>query len=291
MTVIIVVTEIVGAAFSGSLALLADAGHALTDSVAIGLALLATWVAQRPASLKRTFGFERAEVLAAAANALLLWVIAAGIGWAAAGRLVDGFGGDPVEVDGGWVLLVGGIGLAVNIAAAYLLRGSSARNLNVEAVFRHVIADLLVSVAVMISAAAILIFGWWWVDPALSVAIAVLIVLSSWKLVASVFGVLIEGVPKELDVDALCSDMEEVPGITVMHDVHVWTVTSGYIAMSAHVLTDPSHCAEHGELLTELRRIAKDRYGISHVTLQLETSEADCTEDHHLDRTRLGGRR
>ena len=286
LTVVIVAAEVVGAVFSGSLALLADAGHAFTDSAAIGLALLATWAAQRPASMKRTFGLERTEVLAAAANALMLWVIAAWIGWAAIRRFIDGFGGDPVEVAGGWVLAVGGIGLAVNIAAAYLLHGSSPGNLNVEAAFRHVLADLMVSVAVMISAAAILIFGWWWVDPGLSLLIAALVVLSSWKLVTSVFEVLIDGVPPEVDLDELCADMEDVPGVTVMHDIHVWAVTSGYVSMSAHVLTDPDHGAEHGAVLAELRQIAKDRHGISHVTLQLETSEADCTEDHHLDRDR-----
>lgn len=282
--------EVAGAVLSGSLALFADAGHAFTDSAAIGLALLATWAARRPASLKRTFGLERTEVLAAAANAVLLWAVAAWIGWAAVGRFIDGFGGDPVEVAGGWVLLVGGIGLAVNVAAAWLLHGSSARNLNVEAVFRHVIADLMVSVAVMISAAAILIFGWWWVDPALSVLIAVLVVIGSWKLVSSVFEVLIDGVPSHVDLDALCADMEDVAGVTVMHDIHVWTVTSGYVSMSAHVLTDPERRVDHGETLVELRRIAKDLHGISHVTLQLETSEAECTEDHHLDRAGLRGR-
>ena len=284
LTLAIVIAEVVGAVVSGSLTLAADAGHAFTDTAAIGLALAATWVARRPASLKRTFGFERAEVLAAAANALLLWAVAAWIGWAAIGRFIDGFGGEPVEVAAGWVLFVGGIGLLVNIAAAFLLHSASADSLNVQAAFRHVLADLMVSVAVMVSAAAILIFGWWWVDPAISVSIAVLIVLSSWKLAASVFEVLIDGVPSDVDLEALCADMEQVPGVTVMHDIHVWTVTSGYVSMSAHVLTDPDHDADHAEVLGELRRIAKDRHGISHVTLQLETSEDACTEDHHLDR-------
>ncbi len=286
LTIAIVIAEVVGAVLSGSLALAADAGHAFTDSAAIGLALAATWVARRPASLKRTFGFERAEVLAAAANALMLWAIAAWIGWASIRRFIDGFGGEPVEIAAGWVLVIGGIGLLVNIAAAFLLHGSAAHSLNVEAAFRHVLADLMVSVAVMISAAAILIFGWWWVDPALSVLIAALILLSSWKLAASVFHVLIDGVPSHVDLEALCADMENVSGVTVMHDIHVWTVTSGYVSMSAHVITDPDHDADHGAVLGELRRIAKDRHGISHVTLQLETSEDACTEDHHLDRQR-----
>ena len=136
----------------------------------------------------------------------------------------------------------------------------------------------------IVSAAIILLTGWWWVDPALSIVIVVLVVISSWKLATSVFEVLIDGVPSGLDMDALCSDMEEVAGVTVMHDIHVRMVTSGYVQMSAHVVTDPELGADADRLLSDLRAIAKDRHGISHLTLQLERSEADCTEDHHLDR-------
>lgn len=290
LTTLVIVGEIVGAALSGSLALLADAGHAFTDGAAIALALVALWVARRPATIKRTFGFERVEVLAAAANAVSLLAIAGWVAWAAVGRFRVGFSGDAVEVEAGVVLVVGGVGLLVNVAAAVLLRPASAQSLNVQAAFRHVLADLMVSVAVMGSAAMIMVSGWWWVDPALSVLIAVVIFASSLKLAASVFEVLIDSVPRHVDLDTLCHDMENVQGVSAMHDIHVWTVTSGYISMSAHVLTDPDHSADHGEVLTELRRIAKDRHGISHVTLQLEASGADCTEDHHLDRAGLRGR-
>ena len=284
LTLAIAGFEVFGAALSGSLALLADAGHAFTDSAAIGLALLASWAARKPASVRRTFGFERAEVLAAAVNAVALWAVAVWIGWKAVLRFLDGLRGNPVEVEAGWVLVIGGIALVINAVAALLLRSGSTRNLNMEAAFRHVLADLLVSVAVIVSAVIILLTGWWWVDPALSIVIVVLVVISSWKLATSVFEVLIDGVPKGLDMDALCSDMEGVAGVTVMHDIHVRMVTSGYVTMSAHVVTDPELGADADRLLSDLRAIAKDRHGISHLTLQLERSEADCTEDHHLDR-------
>lgn len=284
LTVAIIAVEIIGALVSGSLALFADAGHAFTDSAAIGIALLANWVARKPASIRRTFGFERAEVLAAAFNAVALWVVAAWIGWEAVQRFIDGARGDPVEIEAGWVLAVGGIALAANVVAAMLLRPASGRSLNMEAAFRHVLADLLVSVAVIVSAAVILATGWWWVDPALSVLIAVVVVISSWKLAASVFEVLIDGVPRNIDMDSLCSDMEGVTGVTVMHDIHVRMVTSGYVLMSAHVVTDRERGADAERVLSELRTIAKDRHGISHLTLQLEPSDEDCTEDHHLDR-------
>ncbi|MDE0134299.1 MAG: cation diffusion facilitator family transporter [Acidimicrobiaceae bacterium] len=284
MTTTFMLVEVVAGLLSGSLALIADAGHMLTDSAAIGLALFASWIASRPASAERTYGWERTEVLAAAANALSLWLISAWIGWEAYHRFADGFRGDPVEIEGGWVLLVGGIGLLINVVAAWMLHGSSGHSLNVEGALQHVIADIMGSVAVIISAVFILLFEWWWIDPALSVLIALLILASSWNLMVSIFDVLIEATPEDIDVYALSSDIEDVPGVTLLHDVHVWTVTSGYVSMTAHILVDREHEGEQDHLLAELTSIIKDRYGISHVTLQLENSAGHCTsENHHLD--------
>ena len=283
MTTTFMLVEVVGGLLSGSLALIADAGHMLTDSAAIGLALFATWIASRPASAERTYGWERAEVLAAAANALSLWVIAAWIVWEAVHRFIAGFGGEPIDIEGGWVLLVGGVGLLVNVVAAYMLHGSSGHSMNVEGALQHVIADIMGSVAVVVSAAFILLFGWWWVDPALSVLIALLILASSWNLMVSIFDVLIEATPEHLDVYALSAEFEDVPGVTLVHDVHVWTVTSGYVSMTAHVLVDPDYDGAHDHMLAELTRISKQSYDISHVTLQLENSAGHCTENHHLD--------
>lgn len=279
MTSLFMVVEVIGGVISGSLALIADAGHMLTDSASIALALLAIWLAKRPASAERTYGYNRAEILAAAVNALSLWLIAAWIVWEAIHRFVS-----PAEIEGGTVLVVGGIGLLVNVVAAYMLHGASGHSLNVEGALQHVLADLMGSVAVIVSAVIIILFGWNIVDPILSVLIALLIVFSSWHLVTSVLQVLVEGTPEDLDLYKLCHDMEEVPGVTVIHDVHAWTVTSGYVSLTAHVLADPDHAGDLDDMLRELRRIANEGHGIAHSTIQLETSVRGCTsEDHHVD--------
>ena len=279
MTASFMVVEVVFGFVSGSLALVADAGHMLTDSASIGLALFAIWIAKRPASAKRTYGYNRAEILAAAVNALSLWLISAWIIWEAVHRFLN-----PSDIEGGWVLLVGFIGLLVNLVAAYMLHGASEHSLNVEGALQHVIADLMGSVAVVISALFVIFFGWNIVDPILSVLIALLILSSSWHLVTSVLQVLVEGTPEDLDLYKLCHDMEEVPGVTVIHDVHAWTVTSGYVSLTAHVLADPDHVGDYDDMLRELRRIANKDHGIAHSTIQLETSVRGCDgEDHHVD--------
>lgn len=278
MTTTFMVVEVIGGIISGSLALIADAGHMLTDSASIALALFAIWIAKRPVSVERTYGYNRAEILAAAANALSLWLIAAWILWESLRRFIN-----PEEIEGGVVLVVGGIGLLVNIAAAFMLHASSEHSLNVEGALQHVIADLMGSVAVVISAVVVILTGWTVIDPLLSVLIALLILLSSWHLVTSVLNVLVEGTPEHLDMYALCSDMEDVPGVTVIHDVHAWTVTSGYVSLTAHVLVDSEHAGDFDDILREIRRIASEVHGISHTTIQLETTVRGCTEDHHLD--------
>ena len=279
MTSTFMVVEVIGGFLSGSLALVADAGHMLTDSASIGLALLAIWLAKRPASAERTYGYNRAEILAAAVNALSLWLIAAWIVWEAIHRFVS-----PQEIEGGVVLVVGAIGLLVNVVAAYMLHGASGHSLNVEGALQHVIADMMGSVAVIVSAFVVILFGWSIVDPILSVLIALLILSSSWHLVTSVLQVLVEGTPEHLDLYKLCHDMESVPGVTVIHDVHAWTVTSGYVSLTAHVLADPEHEGDLDDLLRELRRIANEQHGIAHTTIQLETSVRGCSsEDHHVD--------
>ena len=279
MTASFMVVEVIGGFLSGSLALVADAGHMLTDSASLGLALFAIWLAKRPASAERTYGYNRAEILAAAANALSLWLIAAWIIWEAIHRFIN-----PEEIEGGTVLIVGAIGLLVNLVAAYMLHGASEHSLNVEGALQHVIADLMGSVAVIVSAVIVILFGWSIVDPILSVLIALLILSSSWNLVTSVLQVLVEGTPEHLDLLELCSDMEDVPGVTVIHDVHAWTVTSGYVSLTAHVLADPDHVGDYDDMLRTLRRIANEEHGIAHTTIQLETSVRGCDgEDHHVD--------
>ncbi len=273
------IAEVIGGILSGSLALLADAGHMITDAAAIALALFAIWVAGRPASVERTFGYHRAEVLAAMLNALSLWLIAAYIFFEAFHRLQDA-----PEVEGPLMLIIGSLGLIVNIVAAFVLHRSAGHSLNVEGAFLHVVGDLLGSVAVVASGLVIVFTGWHVVDPILSVVIGLLIIFSTWRLVVKVFNVLLEAVPEHVDVYALCGDMEQVQGVTIIHDVHVWTISSGYDALTCHILVDPEIPEQDLDpMLRSLREIAMKKHGIGHVTIQLEQNIKGCAEFDHAD--------
>ena len=288
LTALLMVAEVVASLLTGSLSLIAHAAHMVTDTASLGLALLAIRLANRPASALRTYGYNRAEILAAAVNVLLLWLFAGFIAWEAISR----FGGDHQhgghdhEFEGGTVLVMGVLAIVVRLAAARMLSRSRG-NLNVEGALRHIVADVVASAGLVVSGILVLFFGEAeWVeiiDPLFSVLLVLLILFSSWQLLTSVFLVLIEGTPEHLDLYELCHDMEEVPGVTVIHDIHIWTVTSGYVALTAHVLADPDHAGDYDEMLRELRRIASKGHDIAHTTIQLETSVRDCTEDHHVD--------
>ena len=279
------VAEVIGGILSGSLALLADAGHMLTDAAAILMALVAMWIAEKPASVERTFGYHRTEILAALANAFSLWVIASWI-------ILEAYHRAFVEVpsvDGWPVLIVGMGGLLINLVAAWILHGSSEHSLNVEGALQHVIADLLGSVAVVISAILILTLedsigsGIFILDPILSVLIALLILWNTRHLIGRITNVLLEGAPEHIDVFELCYEIEEVEGVTLIHDVHVWTINQGNEAFTAHVLMDPSYHEDSQASLEEIKRIVHS-YGIGHATIQLERSVAACQEGefHHV---------
>ena len=270
--------EVVGGVISGSLALLSDAGHMVTDAMSIALALFAMKVADRPPSAERTFGYRRAEVLAAMVNALSLWVIALWVLVEAYHRIRD-----VPHIEGGLMLVVGILGLFVNVAAAWVLHRSSKHSMNVEGALRHVMADLLGSVAVVISGVVIVIWEWTIIDPILSVVIALLVGHSSWRLTVKVFKVLLEGVPDHIDVYRLCSDIEDVRGVTLLHDIHVWTISSGLEALTAHVLIDPDYEGDKEALLRRLKEIPHDKFGIDHVTIQMEETLEGCVEDHHVE--------
>ena len=254
----------------------------LADAAAIGLAILAVHFAARLPSARRTFGFHRAEILAALINALTVGLIA---GWV----VIEAFRrfAEPPEVRGVLMLSVGVLGLLVNIAAALILRRSAEHSMNVEGAFRHVMADLLGSVGVVISGVLIWAFDWRLADPIVSVVIAALILLSAWKLLSKVVHVLLEGTPEHIDIHRLCSEMERLEGVTRIHDVHVWTITQGYDSLTAHVLVDPLLSVKKREdLLRQLRSVAREEFEIQHITIQIETSAAGCIEDHresHLE--------
>ena len=271
--------EVVGGVLSGSLALIADAGHMLTDALAIGMALAAMWIAEKTASAERTFGYERTEVLAAMFNTIALWLIAGWICFEAYHRAFT----EDVQVDGLPVLIVGTGGLLINIAAAWVLHRSAGHSMNVEGAFQHVLADLMGSVGVIISAVLILTLDWNLADPILSVVIALLILWSSRHLMFTVTNVLLEGTPRHIDPYKLCHDIEEVEGVTIIHDVHIWTITSGSEAFTAHVIVDPSYQGGLDLIRTRIQDITHNLYGIAHVTIQLEAKASNCKESHHVD--------
>ena len=279
------VVEVIGGIISGSLALLADAGHMITDAAAIGLALLALSVSRREASAASTFGFRRTEVLATMLNALSLWLIAAWILWEAYHRLSVHLAHDeiePIQIE--WMLGVGGVGLVVNILAAWVLHSSAQHSMNVEGAMKHVLADMLGSVGVIVSAVIIYFTEWYMVDPILSVLIVVIILASTWRLTLKVYNVLMEGVPAHIDMYGLCDEILELEGVTVIHDVHVWSLVSGYDMATAHILVDPElETGQLEELRLAVRDLMVNRHGIAHATVQLEQSTQTCVEDHHVN--------
>ena len=278
------VLETVGGVLTGSLGLLAHAAHMVTDTLAIFLALLAMWIAERPATITRTFGFQRVEVIAVLFNAVALWILASWIGYGAYQRVTEHFAehGHAHEVEGALLLTIACIGLAINCVAAVILYRSSRHHINVEGAFWHIVADLTGSAALVLSAVLILVFDWEWVDLVLTMFIAALIMFSSIRLALRVFRVLLEFVPRDVDMYQLCSALEEEPGVTVIHDIHAWTITPGYEAFTAHVLIDPEYTKEEIDRLTRrLREIIRDDFGVRHITLQVEQSVAGCEEENH----------
>jgi cobalt-zinc-cadmium efflux system protein len=256
------VAEVVGGLLSGSLALLADAGHMLTDAGSLALSLFAIRMAKRPANTEKTYGYVRLEILAALVNGAALLVIAGFIILEAWHRLRD-----PVEVEGTIMLAVAVVGLGVNIAGALLLHGHAHDNLNVRGAYLHVLGDLLGSIGAIAAGLVILTTGWTPADPIISVLIAILILFSAWRLVREAADVLLEAAPPHIDVEEVIRDLRSVEGLDQVHDVHVWTLTSGFVALSAHgVIDDP---AEHTRILDEVQHRMKER-GIEHVTFQIE---------------------
>ena len=257
------IAEVVGGILSGSLALLADAGHMLSDAGALALALFALWIATRPATPTRTYGYYRTEILAALANGATLVAIAIYIFVEAYQRL-----GEPPEVQGGLMMGVALGGLLVNLAGLWIMHGGRDEGLNMRGAWLHLMADALGSVGALAAGALIWRWGWNWADPVASVLIGLLVLGSSWALVKESVAVLMEGAPAHIDVDEVRNAIRGVDGVEAVHDLHVWTITSGMVALSAHVVTGDS---VPGSLLGAVRRTVHDRFGIDHTTIQVET--------------------
>jgi cobalt-zinc-cadmium efflux system protein len=257
------VVEVIGGLLTGSLALLADAGHMLSDVMSIGLALLAIWLAQRPPTFARSFGYQRAEILVALINGAALVAIGIWIFVEAYQRFSD-----PPDVLGGWMLAVAAVGLLVNVLAAVILWGRQSDSLNMRAALRHVLADLLGSVGVIAAALIILATGWLYADPLISVLIGALVLGSSWTILRESVDILLESTPAGVDAREVARLMLAVDGVRDVHDLHIWTITSGFPALSAHVLV--SRGEDCHDRRRQLERLLAVEFGITHSTLQVE---------------------
>lgn len=266
LTLAIFVVEIIGGLVSNSLALLADAGHVFTDVFGIGLALAAIWIAGRPASNDRTFGFLRLEILAAVANALLLFGVSAFVLYEAWRRLAE-----PQEVTSGLMLAVAVLGLAANGVSMYLLRDAQGESLNMRGAYLEVMGDLAASVAVIAAAIVIAVTGWTGADAVASVVIALLILPRTWNLLREALDILLEATPKGIDLGVVREHIVEAPGVIDVHDLHAWTITSGMNVVSAHVVL--AEGAKTGDILDHLGMCLSNDFDVKHSTFQLETPE------------------
>jgi cobalt-zinc-cadmium efflux system protein len=271
LTVTLMVAEVIGSIVTGSLALLADAGHMLTDVAALALSLGAAWLIKRPATAQRTFGFHRAEILAALINGLSLMVLSLYVIYEAIERLSS-----PPVVDAPVLLVIAAAGLAANLAAGAVLLRSSGENLNVRSAYLHVVGDALGSVGALIAGGLMYGFGWYLADPLLSLGISVLLIWGAWRLLRDTVNILLEAAPASIDVVEVQRTLHATPGVENVHDLHVWSVASNFIALSGHVrLKEMLAGSDHQRILTELRHVLHSRFGIEHVTLQLEPPVED----------------
>ena len=259
-----VVVEAVVGFLAGSLVLIADAGHMLTDVAGLSLALLAIWFAQRPATSTKTYGYYRAEILGALANSMLLFAISGYIFYEAAQRFQN-----PPEVSSVPLLLVASIGLCINIAGAAVLLGGTKESLNVRGAFLEVAGDTLGSAGAIAAGVILITTGWQYADPLFAAGVGLFILPRTWNLLKGALDILFEGTPPHIQMRAVEEQVLAVPGVRAMHDLHVWTVTSGFISLSAHIETDQDR--DQHDILVDLRRLLARRFDIEHATLQIET--------------------
>jgi cobalt-zinc-cadmium efflux system protein len=267
ITFAVLIAEVVGGLIAGSLALLADAGHVLTDATGLIMALIAASLATRAATVKRTFGLQRAEVLAALGNALLLVAVAVWVLIMAVDRIRD-----PVEIRSGLMLAVAVVGALANLAGLLVLRPAQSKSLNMRGAYLEVFGDFVGSLAVIVAAVLILITGWTPFDAIASLAIVILIIPRAWSLLREVVDVLLEATPRGVDLDEVRDHIMRVRGVVDVHDLHAWTITSGVPVLSAHVIVDHACISEgrSGEVLDRLGECLGGHFDVSHCTFQLE---------------------
>lgn len=268
LVVAYMIAEVVGGLLSHSLALLADAGHMFSDAAALALAWFALWFARQPASSQHTFGYYRTEILAALANGVALIAVAIYILVEAVQRISD-----PPEVQAGLMMAVAAGGLVVNVAGLWLLHGARSHSLNVRGAWLHVLSDLLGSVQALIAGGLIWLYGWHWADPVASIVIALLIAHSSWALLRDCVSILMQRAPSHINVEEVRGAISEMEGVIGLCDLHVWTLTSGMESLSAHVIVDEG--LDGVSMLRAVRERISERFGIDHMTVQLEPPDFD----------------
>ena len=284
LTTAFLIAEIVGGILTNSLALISDAAHMFTDTAALAISLAAIRIGKRPADNERTFGYYRFEILAAAFNAILLFLVAIYILYEAYQRL-----NDPPEIQSGTMLLVAALGLVVNLISMKLLSSGKDSSLNVKGAYLEVWSDMLGSVGVIIGALLIRYTGWSWIDSLIAVGIGLWVLPRTWTLLKASMNVLLEGVPEGLGIAEVREAIERVPGVASVHDLHVWSITSGKASLTAHVV-QREDVGDSQALLLNIRRLVADNYDIHHSTIQLETTPCEqAAEEHSFDPASIQG--
>ena len=273
LTSVYLVAEVAGGLLTGSLALLADAGHMLTDVGGLALALLAIRFAERPASPERTYGYYRVEILAALTNAVVLIFISLYILYEAYERFKN-----PPEVESAAMLGIASIGLAINIAGIFILRAGSKESLNMKGAYFEVLSDMLTSIGVIVAGVIMLTTGWYYADPIISAGIGLFILPRTWSLLKDAVGVLLEGTPSDVNIANLRESVAQLEGVAGVHDLHVWSLTSGVNAMSVHAVLEDG--AEHDDVLARVHQHCTENFKISHVTVQTERGDFAGHETH-----------
>jgi cobalt-zinc-cadmium efflux system protein len=271
LTLVYMTIEIIGSLLANSLALLADAGHMLSDAGALGLSLLALWIAQIPATSSHTYGYYRTEILAALVNGAALIAVTIFIFMEAYQRI-----GKPPEIEGALMLGIAIGGLLINTLGLWILNPGKSQNLNVRGARLHLAADALGSLGAIFAGVLIWVFGWNWADPIASVLISVLVVYSSWVLPKETVAVLMESAPGHIDVDEVRNVICRIADVRSAHDLHIWTITSGMVALSVHIVVAGDRPARL--VLAELREILHERFGIDHTTIQIESDQYEACE-------------